>query len=365
MSGVVHLPMDFMGRQIGPGHPAFFIAEAGINHDGNLEDALQMIEVASECGADAVKFQKRDLNALYRPDALENPSDASHGIGVYMPTLKRCELSEDDHLRLKERCDLVGIKYLCSPWDVQSMGFLHHLGVEAWKIPSACLSDIYLMRLAEVTKKPVIFSTGMHTEAEVKNLLASYADDFRGRMAVLHCVSSYPTAERDINLGFMVKLADLGYLVGYSGHERGVPVTVAAVALGARIIERHFTLDRTRRGPDHAASLEPRGLETLIRHVRAVEESLGSVKIMNRGEYLARETLGKALTWARDVPAGTKVCLADMCAMSPGHGIEPYQVGRFLDEKVREDVRGGTLVKIEDFIEVKQPANAATEGRAS
>lgn len=363
MNGIAMGEMDLMGKKVGPGHPAFFIAEAGINHDGNLDDALQMIEVARECGADAVKFQKRDLNALYRPDALLNPSDASHGIGVYMPTLRRCELSEDDHAKLKERCDLLGIKYLCSPWDVQSMGFLHHLGVEAWKIPSACLSDIYLMRLAEVTKKPVIFSTGMHTESEVKNLLASYAPDFRGRMAVLHCVSSYPTAERDVNLGFMTKLADLGYLVGYSGHERGVPVTVAAVALGARIVERHFTLDRTRKGPDHAASLEPRGLETLIRHVRAVEESLGNVKTMNRGEYLARETLGKSLTWARDVPQGTKVALADMCAMSPGHGIEPYQVSRFIGQEVVADTKALTCVEFKDFVAV--PVAAITEGRAS
>ncbi len=350
MSGIVRLPIDFLGKKIGPGNPTFIIAEAGINHDGEIETALKMVEVAKESGADAVKFQKRDLPTLYREEALREPSEASHGLGVYIPTLQRCELSEDDHFRIKERCEQVGIKYLCSPWDVQSIGFLESIKVEGYKLPSACLSDIFMVRLLETLGKPVIFSTGMHGGTEVEMLLGSYAKTMGDRMAVLHCVSSYPTSERDVNLRYMTRLADLGYLVGYSGHERGVPVTVAAVALGAHIVERHFTLDRTRKGPDHAASLEPHGLETLIRHVRAVETAMiGGQKDVNRGEFLARETLGKALTWASDLEAGARPQLSDMCAMSPGHGIAPHRAFSFVGRPVLRAVRRGVAVAPEDF----------------
>src|SRR3990167_842855 len=288
--------MKFLGKQIGDGHPTFLIAEAGINHGGSIETALKMVEVAKECGADAVKFQKRNIETLYRADVLAEPSNSSHSLGVYIPILKQCELSNAAHYKLKERCDKIGIKYLCSPWDIPSLEFLEDLCVEGYKCPSACFSDMFLMERIAKTGKPLILSTGMHCQSEIDILLSIYKPLFPDRLAIMHCVSSYPTSNRDVNLGYMRILKEKWSIPGgYSGHERGVPITVAAVAMGANIIERHFTLDRTMKGPDHAASLEPHGLEELIRHVRAVDEALGDKKNVNQGEGVARETLGKVL----------------------------------------------------------------------
>lgn len=323
--------MKFLGKEIGDGHPTLVLAECGINHNGKLDVALKMIDIAKECGADAVKFQKRDLASLYRADVLAEPSNESHSLGVYIPILRECELNEAAHRQLKKHCDEIGIKYLCSPWDLPSLRFLvDDLHVEGLKVPSACLSDAYLLREIVATKLPFIVSTGMHCESEIEeifSLIKSFPDGdaaFTQRMACLHCVSSYPTANRDVNLGYMKMLKEKHRIpIGYSGHERGIPISVAAVAMGANIIERHFTLDRTWKGPDHAASLEPHGLEELVRHIRAVEESLGSRKNVNQGEVVARETLGKILIWANDFPAGHVLHQNDFIAQSPGYGIPP------------------------------------------
>lgn len=319
--------MNFLGQNIGLSGRIFVIAEAGINHNGDLDMALRMVEVAKEVGADAVKFQKRNMETLYRPNVLAEPSNESHSLGVYIPLLKQCEFTLAQHVRLKERCDQVGIKYLCSPWDIESVMDLESMGVEGYKIPSACLSDPYLVEAVAKTGKPLIFSTGMHTWDEIKQLLPTYLEEHKlqTRAAVMHCVSSYPTANRDVGLNVLgLYRGAFAIPVGYSGHERGIPITVAAVALGATIIERHFTLDRTLPGPDHAASLEPVGLETLIRHIRAVEEAVVGEKKMNQGEVVARETLGKALTWARDHEKGELVTKSSFCAMSPGYGVPAY-----------------------------------------
>lgn len=355
--------MRICGRDIIPGR-TLIIAESGINHDGSIDDAMAMVELAHKCGADVVKFQKRDLETLYTKAALERPSEHSHSVGVYMQTLRRCELTKADHAKLFGRCRELGIGYMCSPWDIPSAVFLQELGVEAWKVPSACLSDIHLVEFLAATDKPVIISTGMHDGAELQALLAHYKGVLGENMAVLHCVSSYPTAERDVNLGVLADLAKLtGAPVGYSGHERGVPVTLAAVAMGARIVERHFTLDRTRRGPDHAASLEPHGLETLVRHIRAIEQALGNAKTVNRGEMMARETIGKALRWARDHSAGAPITQDSFCAKSPGYGISPASLLRIREQVAHgqslvasRTVLADDLVAPNDIAEARDPA---------
>lgn len=345
--------MIFLGKNIGDGRPAFIIFEAGINHQGKLDLALKMVEIAKKCGADAIKFQKRDMETLYRADTLKAPSDSGHNLGVYIPILKSCELSDADHKILFKKCADEGIKYLCSPWDINSVDFLEGLGVEGYKVPSACFSDMFLMdRIAE-TGKPIIISTGMHTETELDEFIPHYKDLFRDRLAIMHCVSSYPTANKDVNLGFMVKMKEkYGLPTGYSGHERGVPVTVAAVAMGANVIERHFTLDRTLPGPDHAASLEPHGMEELVRHIRAVEEAMGDKKNVNRGEIMARETLGKILVWGRNHKAGETVDKKSFKAMSPGYGIFVQEFWRYtdLDFVLVKDVIAGTPLSRNDVI---------------
>lgn len=358
--------MNFLGKKIGDGEKTFIIAEAGINHNGSLDMALKMVDVAKECGADAVKFQKRDLDLLYRADVLANPSDESHSLGVYIPTLRACELSPQAHIVLKDHCDAIGIKYLCSPWDLGSLAFLESLGVEGYKIPSACLSDVYLLDAVMKTGKPFIVSTGMHCESELNailNLTLGCESGLTPDVALMHCVSSYPTANRDVNLGYINVLKKTFHVpVGYSGHERGVPITVAAVAMGANLIERHFTLDRTLPGPDHAASLEPHGLEELVRHIRAVEEALGNKKNVNRGEVVARETLGKVLVWANDYPAGCQATEDCFRAMSPGYGIPAYKA-RYLFNlgyklTLAKAVKEGQVV-LSDHLDFSNRAGAA------
>lgn len=347
--------IDLLGKKVGTGHPTFVIAEAGINHNGSLASALDMVKVARDCGADAVKFQKRTMSALYRPDVLADPGRESHGLGVYVPLLEQFELKEEDHEKLKTACDAAGIAYLCSPWDIPSVEFLERLGVGAYKVPSACFSDLFLADVLEQTRKPVIFSTGMHEAGELEVLLRRHREHFgTDRVAFLHCVSSYPTANKDVNLAYMDFLREYtGCVVGYSGHERGIPITVAAAARGAAIVERHFTLDRILQGPDHAASLEPHGLETLVRHIRAVDEALGCRKVMNRGEIMARETLGKVLTWASDMLAGTAITEASFMAMSPGHGISAHLANGFVGRILQRGVKAGQAVQISDIGEEK------------
>lgn len=319
--------MKLFGKDVGDNKPTLIIVEVGLNHNGSLSRALEMIDVAKASGADVVKFQKRDMKTLYRKDVLAEPSRASHSLGVYIPTLHKCELKEKEHEELKKYCGDVGINYLCSPWDTASVSFLESIGVEAYKIPSACLSDIYLVEAVARTNKPVILSTGMHDELEVNRLINQYIELMGDRMAVLHCTSSYPTANKDINLRFMQTMKRLFKTIpiGFSGHEKGLPITVAAVAMGADIVERHFTLDRTLPGPDHAASLEPHGLEMLVRHIRAVEEAMGNKKEMNQGEVVARETLGKVLTWAKDHETGDAISYDSFSSTSPGYGIPVYK----------------------------------------
>jgi sialic acid synthase SpsE len=347
--------MDFLGKKIGDGNPCFVVAEAGINHNGSVAAALDMVKVARDCGADAVKFQKRDMGTLYRGKVLSDPATESQGLGIYVPLLKECELSEADHEKLKATCEAVGIAYLCSPWDIPSLNFLIGMGMGGVKIPSACFSDTYLIGSVAAAGKPAILSTGMHAKSEVSFLALSYSRVFKPDMlAFTHCVSSYPTANKDVNLGYMAELRGLTRRpVGYSGHERGIPITVAAVAMGASIIERHFTLDRTLKGPDHAASLEPHGLETLLRHIRAVEEATGSMKQMNRGEVMARETLGKVLTWARTLESGAFVTLDDMKATSPGYGLPVHEASTYVGGKTARGVIEGEPVEKSDFEAVR------------
>lgn len=343
--------MNILGYEVAENKKTLIIVEAGINHNGDFGKAIEMINVAKQCGADVVKFQMRNLETLYRDKCLNNPSEESHSLGVYIPILKDCEFTVDQHKKLMEECKKLDIKYLCSPWDIESVNVLEQLGVGAYKVPSACLSDVYLVDRLYETGKPVIFSTGMHTEKEMNLLVNKYLKQFGSeKMAVLHCVSSYPTANRDVNLKFLQYLINrLPCVTGYSGHERGIPITVAAVAMGAKIIERHFTLDRTLPGPDHAASLEPHGLETLIRHIRAVDEAMGSAKRVNQGEIVARETLGKILTWAKDAQAGDIVSRGHFCATSPGYGISAYRADEFIGKIVRKSINKGKPVNENDL----------------
>jgi sialic acid synthase SpsE/sugar phosphate isomerase/epimerase len=330
-------------RLVGDGHPAFIIAEAGINHNGSVETARRLIDVAAEAGADAVKFQMRDAEELFRAGVVEDMSAEDIGFQYIMQLIKHCELTRDQYADLAQYTASKGLMFLCTPWDKRSVEVLEELGVPAYKIASADLTNLDLIEHVASRCRPMLVSTGMSTRKEIETTVV-FMRKLGAQFALLHCNSSYPAAFKDIHLRHIQTLKNrFGCPVGYSGHELGISVSEAAVALGASIIERHFTLDRTMRGPDHAMSLEPQGLHKLVRDIRHIEEAMGSdVRMMTRGEYMNRKVLGKSVVATRTIAPG-EVITREMCAVkSPAHGLSPQRLLDVVGRTARRDIAEGT-----------------------
>ncbi|TQK19382.1 N-acetylneuraminate synthase [Microbacterium sp. SLBN-154] len=261
-------------RVIGGGHPAYVIGEIGLNHNGDVEIAKRLIDVAADAGVDAVKFQKRTPEISTPEHMRDIPRETPWGTMSYLDYRRRVEFDRDQYIEISDHAILRGLEWFASPWDVPSVAFLEDLGVGAHKVASACLTDRALLSALCDTGKPVILSTGMSTMAQI-----SAAVDVLGTddLVLLHATSTYPMEPEEANLRMIPALRDRfpGVPVGYSGHERGLQVSLAAVALGAVAVERHITLDRTMWGSDHAASLEPAGLQHLVRDIRIIEAALG------------------------------------------------------------------------------------------
>jgi sialic acid synthase SpsE/sugar phosphate isomerase/epimerase len=325
-------------RLIGDGHPTYIIAEIGVNHNGFLELALELIEAAVEAGADAVKFQKRTLSKLYPKKYLENANAGEKTLRYLLPILQRVELSEDAYQTIVEHCRKKKVTFLCSAFDIDSADFLEKLGTPAYKIASADLTNLPLIDCVIQKGKPLILSTGMSRIEEVA-VTVDFLKANKAEFALLHCNSTYPTAFEDINLRFMERLRHFGAPVGYSGHERGIAVSTVAASHGACIIERHITLDRTMEGPDHAASLEPHGFKKMVRDIRQVEAAMGTgeEKFFSRGEILNREVLGKSLVAARDIETGEVIDSSMVAVKGPALGLTPQRYIELLGQTaVRE-----------------------------
>lgn len=326
-------------RRVGPGEPAYIIAEAGINHNGNPELARRLISISAQAGVDAVKFQKRQLKAIYPAEALLDPSSQEKEIGFLLPFLQEAELSDEVLADLAEFTRKQGIEFLCTPWDTASVDILERLDVKAYKVSSPDLTNIPLLEHLCTTGKPLILSTGMSKISEIAATV-EFLKQQRAQFALLHCQSTYPAAFKDVNLRFMERLREFGVPVGYSGHERGIAVSTAAVALGACILERHVTVDRTMPGPDHAASLEPQGLEKQVRDVRILEEAMGTPhRGLSRGEIMNRLALGKSLVAARHIRRGEIITADAVTVMGPGHGISPQRRAELVGKTARRDIR--------------------------
>ena len=329
-------------RLVGDGHPAYVIAEIGVNHNGILDLALELIDAAVAAGADAVKFQKRNLESLYPKKYLENANAGEKTLRYLLPILQKVELPDKAYYKIVEYCEKKGVTFLCSAFDPESADFIDSLGVPAFKVASADLTNLPLLDHLVSKGKPLILSTGMSRMEEVEftvNFLRKRGAEF----ALLHCNSTYPAAFEDINLRFMHRLKEFGVPVGYSGHERGIAISTVAVALGATIIERHITLDRTMDGPDHAASLEPHGFRKLVRDIRNTEAALGTgeEKFISRGEILNREVLGKSLVARRRIEPGEKITPDMVTVKGPALGISPQRyeelIGRTAERVIEED----------------------------
>lgn len=325
------------GFEIGAGR-TFVIAEIGNNHNGSLERAIQMVDMAVEMGADCAKFQMRHLEEVYRQRTLRKDGE-DLGTEYVLDLLQRFELSLDAHRKLAMYCAQKGILYLCTPWDAISVDILEALNVPAYKVASADLTNLPLLTKLCATGKPLILSTGMSSREEVK-ITIDFLNKQATRFVLLHCNSTYPAPLHDIQLRWMEQMRGMHELIGYSGHERGIAVSLAAVALGACVLERHFTLDRSMEGPDHAASLEHTEFKRLIEGVREIELALkgGSDRYTSQGEMINRENLGKSLVATMALKNGTIIKPEHIQVRSPGQGLSPQHYEQLLGRSLRRDL---------------------------
>ncbi|HXH43701.1 MAG TPA: N-acetylneuraminate synthase family protein [Bradyrhizobium sp.] len=328
-------PVRIGNRLLGDGEPCYVIAEVGNNHNGDFDRAIALVDAAVAAGADCAKFQMRKLDEVYRASSLSGKDD-DLAVEYTLDLLRRFELPTAQQKKIAEYCAAKGIEYLCTPWDAKSVAVLEGFGVQAYKVASADLTNLPLLACLTATGKTLIVSTGMSTTDEIK-AAAKFLDDRNAGYVLLHCQSTYPAALHNIHLRFMETLREIHPVVGYSGHERGIAVSTAAVALGAVVIERHITLDREMEGPDHAASLEPEEFKALVSGIREVEAARGeklAERALSQGELINRENLAKSLVAAHDLPAGTVISESDIAVKSPGQGLSPLKMPALLGRKL-------------------------------
>jgi N-acetylneuraminate synthase len=277
-------------KVVGHDQPVYVIAEIGLNHNGDVGIAKQLIDIAAGAGCDAVKFQKRTPEICVPPEQRSIERDTPWGRMTYMDYRYRVEFEDEEYREIDNYCSKVGLHWFASPWDVPSVAFLERFDVVTHKVASASLTDTGLLSALRDTGKPVVLSTGMSTIEEIDRAVEVLGTE---RLVMLHATSTYPMPPHEANLRTITTLSHrYGVPVGYSGHERGLQISLAAVALGAVAVERHITLDRTMWGSDQAASLEPEGLRHLVRDVRILQEAMGDgVKRVFEGEVAPRARL--------------------------------------------------------------------------
>ncbi|WP_276947875.1 N-acetylneuraminate synthase [Acetatifactor muris] len=326
------------------------IAEAGVNHNGNLEFAKKLALTAKNCGADIVKFQTAKLDALVSKHA-QMADYQKKNIGSEMSQrdmLKKLLLTYNEFVELSAYCKEIDMCFLSTPFDMESIVFLEELGCSMWKIPSGEITNYpYLVKIAK-TGKDIILSTGMSTLQEVAEALAVLRENSAGKVTLLHCTTNYPTPMEDVNLKAMLTLKDkFSYPVGYSDHTRGIEVPIAAVALGATVIEKHFTLDRTMEGPDHKASLEPDELEAMVRAIRNIEKALGDgIKEPSTLEKPNIAVARKSIIAAAGIRAGDILTEENLTTKRPGTGISPMRWNEVLGTRAVRDFEEDELIEI-------------------
>ena len=320
------------------GKNVFVIAEIGNNHNGSIELALEMVDAAHEAGANCVKFQMRNMSSVYRKKSLAKQGE-DLGTEYVLDLLERFQLSQDEHKQVAKYCKDKGIIYMCTPWDSDSIVALEVMDVPAYKVASADLTNLPLIASLVDTKKPLILSTGMSSVEEIQ-ITTDFLNSKHAHFVLLHCNSTYPAPLHDINLSWIKKLKDIHSLVGYSGHERGTAVTLAAVGLGAKVVERHFTFDRSMEGPDHAASLERVEFKDLVSGIRQIEEALGDglERTISQGEMINRENLAKSLVASTDLAKGTVIEPQHLKVLSPGQGLSAQNYEKLLGRIVQRDM---------------------------
>jgi N,N'-diacetyllegionaminate synthase len=346
-------PFEINERKIGPGQPAFVIAEAGVNHNGQLSLAKQLVDIALEAGTDAVKFQTFRAAQLASPSAAkaEYQKQTTAQNESQLEMLRQLELSEDNFRDIQKYCRARGIIFLSTAFDEDSVDFLADLNVPVFKVPSGEITNTPLLERIGAKKKPVILSTGMATLGEIEEALRCLSESGAPQIALLQCVSEYPADVSKTNLRAIATLtACFGVPVGLSDHSVGIEVPIAAVALGASIIEKHFTSDRSLPGPDHSASLEQRELKTLVTAIRNVEAALGDgVKQPSVEELRNAAVVRRSLVAAVDLEAGIPLERSMVAFKRPGTGLSMQLLPYLLGRKLRRSVKAGAMLELGMF----------------
>lgn len=330
----------------------YIIAEAGDNHNGDFNTALKLVDVAKRAGADCVKFQTfvtEEIISKYAEMAEYQKKNTGKEESQF-EMVKRLELSFDEFRKIKEYCDRVGIQFLSTPFDLKSVDFLNELGVPFFKIPSGEITNYpYLIKIAH-TGKPVVISTGMCEPDEILAAINVLEKNGSGEITLLHCNTEYPTPLKDVNLYAMRTMKKMfGKKVGYSDHTKGIEVPVAAVALGACVIEKHFTLDKNMPGPDHKASLEPDELGRMVKNIRNIEIALGDgVKRVSESERKNIAIARKSIVARRNIQEGENLTEENLAVKRPGTGINPMQWMEVLGTRAVRDFKEDELIEIRE-----------------
>ncbi|MDC0649533.1 N-acetylneuraminate synthase [Candidatus Puniceispirillum sp.] len=325
-----------------PNSNCYFIAEAGVNHNGNVKTALQLIDVACQADADAVKFQtfKPEHLVTKTAPAANYQIENMHEQASQYDMLAAIQLKYESHAELQSHCKDKSIDFLSTPFEEDSADFLNDIGLPAFKIPSGELTNIPFLKHVASKGKPMILSTGMGSLSEVESAIASIENAGLSEIIILHCVSQYPAPYADVNLRAMETLKHaFGYPVGFSDHTEGTEVAIAALSLGACVIEKHFTLNKLMDGPDHKASLEPDELISLVRSIRNVECAMGDGrKVMKPSEINTADVARKSIVAKEFIMAGDKITLDMLAIKRPGTGVDPSFIHLLLGRRVRFDI---------------------------
>ncbi|MCK4257423.1 MAG: N-acetylneuraminate synthase [Halanaerobiales bacterium] len=330
----------------------FIIAEAGVNHNGDINIAKKLIDVASDAGADAIKFQTFKAEKLVSKSARKADYQLKNteGAETQYQMIKKLELDKATHLELIDYCKEKNIMFLSSPFDFESCDLLNELGISFYKIPSGEITNLPFIRHIAEKQKPVILSTGMANIAEIYEALETIYSTGNKDIVILHCVTEYPTPIEDVNLKAMLTIRDTFKVpVGYSDHTLGLEMPLAAVALGAKVIEKHFTLDKSMEGPDHKASLEPDELKLLVQGIRNVEIGLGDgIKRPAKSELKNIPIARRSIVASRDLKKGQTLHRDDLEIKRPGDGIEPKFIDALLGFKINKDIKEDEVLNWED-----------------
>jgi len=339
-------------KLIGEKEPCFIIAEAGVNHNGDIELAKKLVDMAKDAGADAVKFQTFHAKEIVSLNTKKAGYQYRTKEKTQYEMLKNLELSFDEFRELKKYCDNSNIEFISTPYDIKSVEFLNEIGVKRFKVASADLINKPLIEAIAKTKKQIILSTGMATLGEIERTISLIYNLGNRNIILLHCTTSYPTSYCQVNMNILNTLKNsFDLTIGYSDHTTGIEVPIMAVTMGAKVIEKHFTLDHTMEGPDHFASLEPSELKKMVKAIRNVEKSFGS----KRKEITDNEKKN-IFYMRRSIHASVDIKKADIMKDNnikitrPFNGIEPWFIGVVLGKKVKNNIKKDDPIRWEDLL---------------